>query len=395
MTDKKDIFQTICIHEGEDYERFYGGVTPPIFENSLFSFPAYEEIDKAFAGNSNRYIYTRGTNPTVEILERKITALEGTEATKVFASGMAAISAAIMSVVKNGDHVVAVKNIYSPAYQFLTDYLAKKFAIDVTYVDGRETDEIANALKPNTSLIYLESPTSLNFHLQDIRAVAQLAKEQNIITIIDNSYSTPYYQRPFEMGVDLIVHSATKYLNGHSDVVAGVVTGRKDLIEKIQENELSLFGGIIGPFEAWLIIRGLRTLGIRMERHTKSALKVANFLEQHLKVKKVNYPGLESFPQKELADRQMSGWGGLLSIEVEGDIEGISRMMNHLKYFSIGVSWGGFESLVFHPYISLKHKFTLEEMAEWDLSPQLIRLFIGLEDPAVLIQDLAEALEQL
>lgn len=393
--DKKNIFQTICVHEGEDYERYYGGVTPPIFENSLFSFPTYEDIDDAFAGKSNRYIYTRGVNPTVEILEKKITALEGTEATKIFASGMGAISSAIMVALKDGDHVVAVKNLYSPAHQFLNDYLAKKFNIAITYVDGRDTEEILHALKPNTSIIYLESPTTFTFHLQDLRAVAKIAKERGIVTIIDNSYSTPYYQRPFEMGIDLVCHSATKYLNGHSDVVAGVVSGRKDLIDRIQQNEQALFGGIIGPFEAWLIIRGLRTLGIRMERHTATTLKIANFLEQHPNVTKVNYPGLASFAQKELADQQMSGWGGLLSFEVDGDQDGIRRLINRLEYFSIGVSWGGYESLIFHAYVSLKHKFTLEEMAQWELSPNLIRIFIGLEDADVLIEDLANGLGEL
>ncbi len=395
MTDIKNIFQTICVHEGEDYERFGGGVTPPIFENSLFSFPSYEDIDDAYAGKSNRYIYTRGLNPTVEILEKKITALEGTEATKVMASGMAAITSAIMTVLKEGDHVIAVRNLYSPAHQFLTDYLGQKFSVETTYVDGRNVDEIAEAIRPNTSIIYLESPTSLNFHLQDLREVSRLAKENEITTIIDNSYSTPYYQRPFEFGVDLIVHSGTKYLNGHSDVVVGVVTGRKELVARIQQFEQALFGGIIGPFEAWLVIRGLRTLGLRMERHTKSALKIANFLEQHPKVTRVNYPGLESFPQKDLADRQMTGWGGLLSFEVEGDQDGIKNMINKLQYFSIGVSWGGYESLVSHPNISLKHNFTIEQMEEWDLSPNLIRIFVGLEDAEVLIQDLTQGLEEL
>ena len=393
--DKRDVFQTICVHEGEDYERFYGGVTPPIFENSLFSFPTYEDIDDAFQGKSNRYLYTRGVNPTVEILERKITALEGTEATKVFGSGMAAISSAIMVALKDGDHVVAVKNLYSPAHSFLSQYLGQKFNIAVTYVDGRNTEEIVQALEPNTSLIYLESPTSLNLHIQDIPAITKIAKERGIVTIIDNSYCTPYYQRPFEMGVDLVVHSATKYLNGHSDVVAGVVSGRKDLVDRIQQNEQALFGGIIGPFEAWLVIRGLRTLGIRMERHTATALKVAEYLEQHPKVARVYYPGLPSFPQKELADRMMTGWGGLMSFEVVGDDAGIRRMINRLKYFSIGVSWGGYESLVFHANLSLKHKFNADQMADWDLSPNLIRIFIGLEDAHVLIEDLAAGLDEL
>lgn len=388
-------FQTICIHEGEDYERYFGGVTPPIFENSLFSFPGYDEIDRAFSGESSRYIYTRGMNPTVEILEKKITALEGTEATRIFASGMAAISAAIMTVLKGGDHVVAVKNLYSPAHQFLSEYISDKFDVTVTYVDGRNTREIIEALQPNTSIIYLESPTSLNFHLQDLRAVARAAKERGIVTIIDNSYATPYYQRPFELGIDLVVHSATKYLNGHSDVVAGVVTGRKELLDRIREKEHALFGGVVGPFEAWLIIRGLRTLGIRMERHTRTALQVAHFLEEHPLVTAVHYPGLASFPQKSLADAQMTGAGGLLSFEVKGDVEGIRRMIDHLRYFALGVSWGGYESLVFHPYISLKHHFTIEEMNEWGLPPTLIRIFIGLEEAEILIEDLRAALKQL
>ena len=300
-----------------------------------------------------------------------------------------------MTVIEANDHVIAIKNLYSPTYKFFTEYLAKKFNIDVTFVDGRETEEVIEAIKPNTKLIYLESPTSLTFHLQNLQEIAQVAREKNIITIADNSYATPFYQRPFEMGIDLVVHSGTKYLNGHSDVVCGVVSGREELIAKIQQFEQPLFGGIIAPFEAWLIIRGLRTLGLRMERHSKSGLQIANFLEQHPKVTKVNYPGLESFPQKGLADQQMSGWGGLLSINVRGDQAGIQRMINRCNYFAIGVSWGGYESLIFHPHISLKHSFTIQQMNDWNLSSDLIRIFVGLEDVDLLIQDLEQALKEL
>ena len=377
--------RTIAAHEGDTPAAWQGAVAPPIYETSLFTFPTFEAAQAAFRGAPGVYIYTRGWNPTARLAEQKIAALEGGEACKIFASGMAAVSSALLRFLRQGDHVVAMRSLYSVTYRFLREF-APRFGISHTFVEGRDLNEIAAAIRPNTKILYLESPTSLVFDLQDLAACAALAKQREITTIIDNSWATPIFQRPIELGIDVVVHSASKYLSGHSDVVAGALIASQKIVDEVVHHEHAILGGNIGPFEAWLLVRGLRTLPVRMTAHQAAAIEVARFLEAHRRVKKVHYPGLPTHPQYELGRRQMSGTSGLLSIELDADLEGVRKFTNALRVFAIGVSWGGYESLAL-------------PIAVTDVKPEergypigLVRLYIGLEEPQALIEDLEQAL---
>ncbi len=382
-------FETICAHYAEDPTRYLGAIVPPIFQNSIFEFPDAETF--ANRTNSGFYEYTRVANPTTDILEAKIAALESTDAARCFGSGDAAIAAAIFHSVGAGDHIVAVETSYGPTRQILGEYL-KKFNISVTYVKGTCTQQFADAIQPNTKLFYVESPSSIVFHLQNLREVSALAKEHGIITVADNSWASPYFQNPTEFGIDMVVHSATKYLGGHSDIVAGVLAGRKEHLNAIKEHEGTLLGGILDPFAAWLMLRGLRTLSVRLDRHQQSALKVATFLECHPRVKCVNYPGLESHPQSDLVKSQLRGSSGLLSFEFkDGTKEMSHRFVNALNYFRIAVSWGGYESLAIPIAVPDKHR-ELEDVKSNTMSWGS-RLHIGLENIEDILEDLDHALK--
>ncbi|HYK71658.1 MAG TPA: aminotransferase class I/II-fold pyridoxal phosphate-dependent enzyme [Pseudoneobacillus sp.] len=371
---------TLLVHDEHD-DRHQGAVTFPVYQNSLFTFSTVEDYEKAREQLVDSYLYTRGNNPTVKILEERIAALEQGEQARCFASGMAAISSAILSTIQSGDHIICVDQAYGPTREFLSEYL-KKFNILTSFVNGSSMEEIKRAAQPNTKLIYLESPTSLLFELQDIHACVSFAKEIEAKTIIDNSWSTPIYQKPLLMGVDLVVHSLTKYMSGHSDVVAGVVVGNKELITNINKNEHLLLGGILSPQNASLILRGMRTLAIRMEQHQKSAFEIAKFLEEQPFIERVHFPGLPTNPFHSLAKKQMSGFGSLLSFETNLSYELVREMVNSLKMFRVGVSWGGYESLV-----------TLHRKN--DSNTQVVRLYIGLENPEDIKEDLKAAFQVL
>ncbi len=377
--------QTTAIHAAEDPRRYLGAVVPPIFASSLFTFADYDAADQAFAHPVDSYIYSRGLNPTVEIVEKKIAALEKGEAARCFASGMAAISSSLLHFLRSGDHVISIDTVYGPARRLLVEVFPR-YGIQTTLVEGTEVDDFSRAIRPNTRVIYLETPSSLFFKLQDLEAVARLAKGHGIITITDNSWSSPFFQRPLSLGIDVVVHSASKYLGGHSDLVAGAVVAREDLVREIAETEQALLGGVLGPFEAWLLMRGLRTLGLRMERHQQNALAMIRFLDRQSAVGAIHYPGAQDFAQRELALRQMSGFSGLLSFELDADEAGVKAFVNSLAYFRLGVSWGGFESLVFAPSIS----------SSGDAGPEipsgLIRMHVGLEDIEDLMNDVGRAL---
>lgn len=385
---------TVCTHFAEDPSRHLGAIVPPIFLNSLFAYDEYESIQEAFRDRQNHYIYTRGLNPTVETVERKIAALEGGQACKLMGSGMAAISSAIMTHVSAGDHVLCVQSAYPVTYRLLTEYLPR-FGVAADFVDGTDIESVERAIRPSTRVLYLESPTSMTFQVHDLTRLSELAHQKGVATVIDNSWSSPIFQRPIELGIDMVVHSATKYLGGHSDVVAGAVIGSSEAIARLTDFEQAILGGILGPFEAWLILRGLRTLPIRMQRHQESALQIARFLESHPRVTRVNYPGLPSHPQYDLARRQMSGFSGLMSFELDTDEPGVRRFVNALNLFRIGVSWGGFESLVYAPIISLSMEMTPEQRLKAGISDGMVRIHVGLEDAADLVDDLEQALAML
>ena len=295
MNSKKQHPETQMSHLGEDREKNQGAVVPPIYQNSLFTFEDWDAIDRAFDNRANSNIYTRGNNPSVQTAEAKIAALAGGERAKLLGSGMAAISAAVLHYLKAGDHVVTLNTLYGPASNLLGSYLVEKMGITVTFVSGEDPGEFRSAVRENTVLFYLESPSTAVYSMQDIKAVTDLARSRGIHTVIDNTWATPLFQKPLQMGVDLEVHSCSKYLGGHSDIVSGVVIGREEDIRSLSTREHELLGAKMAPFEAWLLNRSLRTFHMRMERHQQSALRIAEHLENHPGVRRVIYPGLPSF----------------------------------------------------------------------------------------------------
>jgi len=381
----------LCHDEASNWE---GAVVPPIFQNSLFTFSDWEAIDNAFSARQESFIYSRGKNPTVDFAEKKLAEIAHADRAILFTSGMAAISAAILYCVKPNSHIITVKNVYGPTSNFMTHYLKEKLNIETTFISGENMEEFEKNIKKNTSLIYLETPASVTFGLQDLEAVALLAKEKEIKTICDNTWATPLFQHPIDLGIDFEVHSVSKYLGGHSDLIAGSIMGKKMEMEALFTREYEWLGGKISPFEAWLLIRSLRTLPIRMKNHQENAMKVATFLSQHPQIAIVRYPGLPSFPQYELGKKQMSGYSGLLSFQLKtNEIEKVKTFYNGLKMFHRGVSWGGFESLVYAPAISYLKEFSPEQFAAMGISLSDIRISVGMENPEDLIADLAQALE--
>ncbi|MFC6634181.1 PLP-dependent aspartate aminotransferase family protein [Microbulbifer taiwanensis] len=384
---------TLLVVDDSQFRDAEGAVVPPIYQNSLFTFDSWEAIDSAFDDKVNRAIYTRGNNPSVALVEKKLALLAGAEKARLFSSGMAAISAAILHFVSAGDHVIAVKNAYGPTVGLLNDFLGPKLGIECSFVGGGEIEEFTGAIRPNTRLIFLESPSSVVFGLQDLAAVADLARSRGIATAIDNTWATPYFQKPLALGIDLEIHSCSKYLGGHSDLVAGALIGSVQLIDEIRMREYELLGAKMAPIEAWLLLRSLRTLPLRMERHQQSALRVAQFLRAHPSVRRVFYPGLEDFPQYDLARRQMSGFSGLMGFELATDeLDSIKRFFNALELFRIGVSWGGHESLVYAPAIGYLREQSPDRLADMGIFLGNMRISVGLESADDLIADLDRAL---
>jgi cystathionine beta-lyase/cystathionine gamma-synthase len=375
---------TLLAHD----EPFPGGaVVPPIFQTSLFTFANYAEMADTFAGRRKQPIYTRGDNPTVMEFETRVAALEGAQAARGFASGMAAISATVLAFVGAGERIVAVRNCYGDAYR-LFERLLPRLNIKVDYVDGSDVDAVASAL-PGAKLLYLESPTSMMFELQDLEALTRLARAQGIVTTVDNSWATPLFQKPIRHGVDLVLHSASKYLGGHSDTVAGVVAGSAAHIKHINEQTYGYLGGKLSPFDGWLLLRGLRTLPLRLPHHMKSGLTLAERLKAHALVERVNHPAYSNHPGK----KTLAGYGGLFSFEVTDEVD-IPVFVDALRFFRIGVSWGGHESLVVPAKASLEQTPGLNSMARFGVSPRTIRFNVGLESVEDLWADIAQAFEK-
>jgi cystathionine beta-lyase/cystathionine gamma-synthase len=371
---------------GEDRHQYFNAVAPPIVQTSNFAFANVEALRQAFANEYGGYLYSRGLNPTVEILRKKLAALDGAEDCLVFNSGAAAIFAAVLANVKSGDHIVSVNNPYTWAKKMF-DVLLPRFNVSVTYIDGTQIENFERAILPNTSVIYLESPNSWEYQLQDLRAVAELARAEGIVTICDNSYCTPLYQRPVELGIDLSLQSATKYISGHSDVVAGVLSGSRAMMEKIFNSEYLTVGSGIQPFNAWLLIRGLRTLPARLAQVSHTTRKVAAWLKAHPLVEEMIFPFDEGFAQYELAKKQMEGACGLLSFVVKangiGQVEGFCNALRHIM---MAVSWGGHESLIVPKCAAMQPGQFVAQNREH----RMLRLYVGLEEAAYLIQDLEQ-----
>lgn len=391
MINKKlfEMDENICTHLGEDSKKYFGAVTPPIVQTTLFSYPSLEEFIPALSRERENYVYTRGVNPTVEVLEKKLAALECGEKCKCFASGMAAISSTLFTLLKAGNHILFLNNIYGPVLSYCN--FIKKYGVEHDVLFSSDIDEIEKHIKPNTRLIYLESPSTTKMEILDLEKIAILAKRKGIITAIDNTWSTPLFQKPLTFGIDISIHSCTKYIGGHSDVVGGAVIGSHKLVDEIFEYGHQFNGGALSPFDAWLAIRGLRTLPIRMKQHQESAIKVIDFLKKHPKIEKINHPYVLEGEAKELAEKQMRGYSSLFSIElVTKDFEDIKIFVNSLSVFQIGVSWGGFESLV-NASNNGMNKASLESQ---NISPSTVRLYIGLENAELLIEDINNALSK-
>jgi len=388
--------ETNLMHSFEDKEKHLGAVVPPIFQNSLFTYKSWEAIDAAFDDRTNNYIYSRGKNPTVRLVEEKIAEMAGGQQAQLFPSGMAAITASCLHALEPNAHIIAIKNLYGPANNLLTNYLPRKMNTTVTFVSGEDVQDFENALQDNTKLIYLESPSTAVFSLQNIPEITKLAKKHGIKTMIDNTWATSIFQPAIAMGIDLEVHSCSKYLGGHSDIIGGVVIGSHKDVESIALNEYELLGPKTAPQEAWLLLRSLRTLPIRLKQHQSSAIKIAEFLEGHSKIEKVHYPGLKSFPQYELGKKLLKGYTGLLSFKLKTtNLIEIKAFVNTLRVFQIGVSWGGHESLVYAPAISYLKELSEEQFENMGISLGDIRISVGLEHVEDLMADLDQALEQI
>ena len=381
--------QTRAIHAGKSENRTRA-VAPPIWQTTTFSADSSEQFAEAATAVRPAEFYTRYGNPTHKEVEATLVALEGGEAALLTSSGMGSIFTALMSVLRPGDHVVAQTNHYAGSSTLFAE-LPGRFGVEVTLVDQTRPEAFAEALRPDTRVLYAESPTNPLMQITDLRALAELARARGVTTIVDNTFATPVNQRPLEFGIDCVVHSATKYLGGHADVTAGCVVSSREFVERAWHFSL-LAGSILSPFDGWLLLRGLRTLGLRVERHNANALALARFLEGHPRVERVYYPGLESHPQHGLARAQMSGFTGMLSAELRGGYEAAERFATSLRLASYAASLGGHETLVVHPSAMWGGYMTAEERREKGLSDSLVRISVGLEDEQDLIADFARAL---
>jgi methionine-gamma-lyase len=383
-------FATKAVHAGQHSDPSTGSVSVPIYQTSTFAFESAEQGAARFAGEDEGYIYTRWANPTVRALERNVAELEGGEDARACASGMAAIHAAVASIVKKGDHVVAPDSLYSGTEKLFTDILSK-FGVEFSFVDSSNTLNIEEAMKENTKMIFIETPANPTLKITDLKAVARIAQEKNIMTIVDNTFMSPYFQQPLKMGMDVSIHSLTKYLGGHSDLIGGIIVGRKPFLKAL-DSVLRNTGGTLAPFDAWLTLRGIKTLPLRMEKHNENAMRVAEFLESHPKVKKVHYPGLKSHPQHELARKQMSGFGGMISFELKGGLENGVKLMNSVRLCILAVSLGAVETLIEHPASMTHASIPREERLKAGITDGLVRLSVGIEDAEDIVQDLEQAL---
>lgn len=389
-------FSTQAIHAGMEKNPF-GALATPIFQTSTFVFDSCAQGGRRFAGEEGGYVYSRLGNPTTSTLERKVAALEHAEDAVAAASGMGAITAAIWTVCKAGDHIIADSILYGCTFSFL-EHGMKRYGVDVSFIDTSNLDEVRAAIRPNTSLIYLETPANPTLKIEDIAAVCGIAhgEGRNITVMCDNTFASPYNQLPLELGCDVVVHSVTKYLNGHGDVIGGIVCGRKSFIDEVRSFGIKdMTGAVMGPFEAYLVLRGLKTMDVRMERHNANAQRVAEWLEGCDKVQKVYYPGLPSFEGHELARKQMSGFGGMLSFEIKGGRSAGAKLLDSLQMCSTAVSLGDAETLLEHPASMTHSPYTAEELEAAGISEGLVRVSVGLENVEDIIADLAQAFEQI
>lgn len=392
MTEKS--FETLAVHAGaEAVEKHFGAVSVPIYNASLYAFSDAETGGKIHNYEAEGYFYSRLGNPTTDALEKALCELEGGEDALCFASGMAAITTTILGLVHTGSHIIAPESHYATTGSFF-GFLAENFGVETTFVDATDAENYKRATRKNTKIFYIETPANPTLQITDIAEVARFAGEADAVSIADNTFATPFNQNPLVLGANLVVHSATKYLGGHSDLSAGAIVGRREIVDKIRHSTMKLFGGALAPNTAWLVLRGIKTLALRMEKHNANAEKIARFLANHPKVKTVFHPSLPEHPNYEIAARQMRGFGGMIAFDV-GTIEAGKAFLNNLKLVTIATSLGGVESIAQHS-ASMTNANTPKEIREKaGITDGLIRFSVGIENADELIEDLTESLENL
>ena len=391
--ENKHSFETLAVHAGEDLTQNHGSVSVPIYSASVFAFSDADEGAAIHNFQKEGFFYGRLGNPTQTALEKAVAELESSENAYALASGMAAVSAAILSNVKSGDHIVAPESMYSTTTLFLKE-IAEKFGIETTFIDATNAENYRDAIKENTKVFWLETPSNPLLKITDIEAVAEIAKENSIISIIDNTFATPYNQRPITIGIDLIVHSATKYFGGHSDLTAGIIVGNNEFVEKAKHSIGKLYGGNIAPQVAWLVLRGIKTLALRMKQHNENASAIADMLSNHSKVSAVFYPGLENHRNHDIAKKQMKGFGGMIAFDV-GSVKAGKDLVNNVKVCTLATSLGGVETIIQHSASMTHATLPSEERLKAGVTDGLIRLSVGIENADELIADLENALSRI
>lgn len=391
---KKHAVETQAIHSGRINDEQFGSLATPLYQTSTFIFENAQQGADRFAGESDGYIYTRLGNPTTRQLEMRVAAMEGMEDAAATATGMASVSAALLTNLSAGDHMIASKAVYGCSFA-LMNHMLTKFGIEVSFIDMTVPENINNVIKKNTKLIFLETPINPNLVVLDLEKICAIAQKNQLISIVDNTFLTPVLQKPAKFGADIVIHSATKYLNGHGDVVAGIVCGSSEMINEIKLTTLKDIGATMSPHDAWLILRGIKTLPIRIERHCSNAQTVAEFLEQHPAVSQVYYPGLKSHPGHHFIGKQMKAAGGVIAFELNTNLQGGADFINNMQLFSIAVSLGDAESLIQHPASMTHSPYTPEERVSAGITDSLIRISVGLENVNDIIDDLRQALAKV
>lgn len=394
MGEKFNNIETAVIHFGYDSKKHNGSLSVPIYQTSTFTFDNAEQGENRFAGNEDGYIYSRISNPTVDILTEKMAFLEGGEAALAFGSGMAAVSAVLFSLTKAGDHIICSQGLYGCTFGLL-NLLKDKYNITHSFSWLSSEEELQRAVNPETTVIYIETPINPTMKMIDLSMVSKFAKEHGITVVVDNTFSTPYLQKPLELGCDVVVHSATKYIGGHGDVVAGIAVGSKEFIDEVQSTTQKDIGGIISPFDAWLLIRGLKTLPVRMDRHCENAEKIFSQLKTHPKVKAVYYPGDKEHPDYSITEKQLKKSGGLISFEIDGSKQDAQAFLNALKLLKLAVSLGDTETLIQHPASMTHSGIPEKERLEMGITDELIRLSVGLEASEDIWNDIEQALNAM
>lgn len=390
---KKDLgFGTLCVHAGERPDPFSGAHTVPIYQTSTFVFDNAEQGAGRFAGEQEGYTYTRlvPNTPTHAVLAEKMASLEGSETGQTFSSGMAAITAVVLSQLKKGDHLLSTDVVYGCTYSLYSSLLTK-FGVEVSFVDTSDLSTVERSLRINTKMVFLETPANPTMTVCDIAAICDMARDIGALSVVDNTFATPVFQKALQLGADVVLHSTTKYLGGHADLLGGVVLGTKEFKKSLMP-VVNDTGPTMGPHEAWLCIRGLKTLHLRMERHASNAMQIAKFLEEHPKIEWVRYPGLPSHPQHETARKQMSSYGGMLSFGINGGIKAGRRLMNGVELCSLAVSLGAVDTLIQHPASMTHANIPKEVRRKTGITDDLVRLSVGIEDTEDIIADLDQAL---